>query len=155
VAVALVCSYFLFQTYEIFMYKDKWSSSLYSAYGNFETWWNKHAKRLVMKEFAYTMPEQRSLHPYRNKITMILGYLYGFGSLWLLSGDKWASLVLLVPHLIHALITNAPNSATSYKNFSSQEQSYLLDILIAFALLMISGSQLSIASTKPKQTGTR
>lgn len=49
---------------------------------------------------------------------MLFGYMYGFGSLLLLSGEKWAALVLLVPHVMHALITNAPNSATSYKNFS-------------------------------------
>jgi hypothetical protein len=119
VAVALICSYFLWQTYEIFMHREKWSSSLYSAYGNFETWWNKHFKRYVMKEFAYTMPEQKTLHPYRNKATMVFGYMYGFGSLLLISGEKWAAYVLLIPHLMHALITNAPNSATSYKNFST------------------------------------
>ena len=57
IAVLLMCSYFLFQTYEIFMNKDKWASSLYSAYGNFETWWNKHFKRYVWDEFAYQMPD--------------------------------------------------------------------------------------------------
>lgn len=138
--MALVCSYFIWQAYEIFVQRDKWSSSLYSAYGNFETWWNKHFKRYVMKEFAYTMPEQKSLHPYRNKVTMVFGYMYGFGTLLLFSGDKWASYLLIVPHLLHALITNAPNSATNYKNFSLQEQSYLLDVLIFAALVIISGS---------------
>ena len=145
----------MFQAYEIFKHQEKWSSSLYSAYGNFETWWNKHANRLVMKEFAYEMPDQRSLHPYKQKATMFMGYLYGFGSLLLLTGEKWAAMILLVPHVIHALITNAPNSATSYKGFSIQEQSYILDIIIIAALVMITGSQLSIASSKPKQTGTR
>lgn len=131
--------------------------TFYSAYGNFEVWWNKHAKRLVMKEFAYTMPDQKSLHPYKLKATMLFGYLYGFGSLLLLSGEKWAALILLVPHVAHSLITNAPNSATNYKNFSTQEQSYLLDLMIFGALIMISGSQLSIASSnKPKKlAGTR
>jgi hypothetical protein len=137
------------------MYKDKWASSFYSAYGNFETWWNKHAKRLVMKEFAYSMPEQKALHAYKHMVTMAFGYLYGFGSLLLLSGDKWASLILLVPHVAHSLITNAPNSATSYKNFSIQEQSYLLDGIIVAALLLISGSQLSIKSDKPKNPAVR
>jgi len=110
-----------------------------------------------MKEFAYTMPEQRSLHSYRQKITMVFGYLYGFGSLSLITGEKWAGLILLVPHLMHTLITNAPNSATSYKNFSYQEQSYLLDTMLIAALVMITGSQLSIGSfaAKPKQVGVR
>jgi hypothetical protein len=153
--VVLVCSYFFWQAYEIFMHKDKWASSFYSAYGNFETWWNKHAKRLVMKEFAYTMPEQKALHAYKHMATMAFGYMYGFGSLLLLSGEKWAALILLVPHCMHALITNAPNSATSYKNFSIQEQSYLLDTIIAAVLILISGSQLSIASEKPKNTAVR
>lgn len=100
----------------------------------------------MMKEFAYEMPNQRTLHPYKQKATMIMGYMYGFGSLLLLTGEKWAALLLLVPHVIHALITNAPNSATSYKGYSTQEQSYILDIMILAALVMVSGSHLSIAS---------
>ena len=108
-----------------------------------------------MKEFAYSFPEQKALHAYKHIATMAFGYLYGFGSLLLLSGEKWAALVLLVPHVMHALITNAPNSATSYKNFSVQEQSYLLDLIITAALVMITGSQLSIASEKPKNAAVR
>ena len=138
------------------MHKQKWASSLYSAYGNFESWWNKHAKRYVMKEFAYEMPNQRTLHPYKEKATMMLGYLYGFGSLLLLTGEKWAALLLLVPQLIHTVITNSPNVATNYKGFSVSEQSYILDFLIIAALVFITGSQLSIASTtKSKPVGVR
>ena len=93
-----------------------------------------------MKEFAYTLPAQRDLYPYKHKATIMLGYLYGFGSLLLLTGEKWASLILLVPQIAHALLTNAPNSATSYKGFSTQEQSYLLDLMLVAALVMVSGS---------------
>ena len=93
------------------MNKEKWASSLYSAYGNFETWWNKHFKRLVMTEFAYTMPEQRDLYPYKQKATIFLGYAYGFGTLLLLTGERFAPLICCIPHIIHAVITNAPSQA--------------------------------------------
>ena len=36
---------------KIFFNKEKWAGSLYSAYGNFEEWWNKQLIPNLMKEF--------------------------------------------------------------------------------------------------------
>jgi len=160
-AVMLLCAYFGYQAYEIFFNKEKWASSLYSAYGNFEEWWNKSFKRLVWKEFAYTMPNQRDFYPYKQKATLILGYMYGFGSLLLLTGEKWAALILLVPHCLHALLTNAPSSATTYNGFNLMQQSWINDLLIACALIMVTGLDLQISSSSSKSatvastTGTK
>jgi hypothetical protein len=49
--VVLMSSYFMYQAYEIFFNKEKWAGSLYSAYGNFEEWWNKQLIPNLMKEF--------------------------------------------------------------------------------------------------------
>ena len=57
VAILLLCAYFLYNCYEIYNAKDKWASSFYSAYGNFESWWNKQFKRRLMNEFAFTAPD--------------------------------------------------------------------------------------------------
>ena len=137
-----MCSYFIYQAYEIFMNKDKWASSLYSAYGNFETWWNKHFKRLVMEEFAYTMPDQHDLYPYKAKITLGLGYLFGVGSLLLLTGEKWSALIICIPHLIVSVITNAPSQAKTATTFGPFEQAWLFDLAIFISMIMITGSSL-------------
>ena len=143
-AVALMCSYFLYQTYQIFMFKDKWASSFYSAYGNFETWWNKHFKRLVMEEFAYTMPDQHDLYPYKHKVTIGIGYAFGFGSLLLLTGEKYSALLLCVPHVIVSVITNAPSQAKTVTTFGPSEQAWLLDLMIFISMILITGSSLQI-----------
>ena len=57
VACLLLISYFAYNAYEIYSNKDKWASSFYSAYGNFESWWNKHFKRNLWKDFQYSMPD--------------------------------------------------------------------------------------------------
>ena len=111
VAVVLFCAYFLFNVYEIYSNKDKWASSFYSAYGNFESWWNKQFKRTLMKEFAFTFPDQKELYPYKSKVTMIVGYAYGFGSLLFLTGETLAALILVVPHFVVSLVTNGPTFA--------------------------------------------
>lgn len=49
--VMLLSAFFIYQAYEIFFNKDKWASSFYSAYGNFEEYWNKHLRPTLMKEF--------------------------------------------------------------------------------------------------------
>lgn len=46
----------MYQAYEIFFNKEKWASSFYSAYGNFEEYWNKHVVKSLMKELQYKMP---------------------------------------------------------------------------------------------------
>lgn len=120
VAVLLISSYFLFQAYEIFFNKEKWASSLYSAYGNFAEWWNKSFKRIVWNELAYTMPAQRDFYIYKHKATLILGYLFGIGSLLLLTGEALGAAIVMVPHAVYALLTNAPSQATSFTGFNHQ-----------------------------------
>ena len=153
-AVVLMTSYFLFQAYEIFMNKDKWASSFYSAYGNFEMWWNKHFKRLVWNEFAYEMPDQRDMYPFKAKVALALGYGYGFGTLLLLTGEKWAALILCIPHLIVSVITNAPSQAKTSTMFGTAEQGWCFDLMILFSMIMITGSSLQIATAK-KESGKK
>lgn len=57
VGVILLSSYFLYQAYEIYYNKEKWASSFYSAYGNFEEYWNKHFKKNLLREFQYGLPK--------------------------------------------------------------------------------------------------
>lgn len=93
-------SYFLYQAYEVFFNKEKWASSLYSAYGKFEEYWNKHLRKRLINEFSYSVPAQKAVYPYKYKASLIMGYLYGFGGLFLWTGERWAPLILLVPHTI-------------------------------------------------------
>ena len=107
-AVLLFIAYFCFQCYEIYSGKDKYASKFYSAYGQFESWWNKNFKRTIMNEFAYTMPDQKELYPYKAKVTMFMGYFWAFGSLWLVTGDTTAALLLLPTQIIHSAVTHGP-----------------------------------------------
>ena len=55
--VTLLSCYFLYQAYEIFFNKEKWASSFYSAYGNFESYYNKQIRSALPNELAYKMPD--------------------------------------------------------------------------------------------------
>ena len=151
IATILFTAVFIYQAYEIYSNKDKWASSFYSAYGSFETWWNKQFKRVMMKEFAYDMPDQRIFNPYRAKIAMGMGYCCAFGSLLLWTGEKWAAMILLIPQIIYSAIINGPLHAKTQTVFGRPEQAWVLDVMIMCALLMITGSHLQIASANKKQ----
>ena len=107
-ACLLLCSFFLYQAFEIYQRKDKWASNLYSTYGAFESWWNKQFKRVIMNEFAYTMPDQKELYPYKAKATLVYGYVCAFGSLLLLTGEKYATLLLVYPQIFYSVIFHGP-----------------------------------------------
>ena len=40
-AVVALTAYFAHHCVEIYQNKDRWASNFYSAYGAFDTWWNK------------------------------------------------------------------------------------------------------------------
>ena len=80
IACLLVSSYFMWHAYEVFRHKESFASSFYSAYGNFEEWWNKSIKAF------FTCPPQRSLYPYKLKLAMFFGYFYVLGSVLTLIG---------------------------------------------------------------------
>lgn len=63
-----------------------------------------------MKELQYHVPKQKELYPYKQKASMMMGYLYGVGSLLLWTGEKWATLILLVPHVIQMVLVNSPSA---------------------------------------------
>ena len=88
------------------------------------------------------MPEQSLLMPYRQKGTVILGYCFGFGSLLLWTGEVWAGLILLVPHVLHSVIIHGPMYAKTQTVFDRSEQAWVIDFAIVAALLMITGSHL-------------
>ena len=140
IACALLCSFFFYQVYEIYQNKDKWASNLYSTYGAFESWWNKQFKRTLMNEFAYTMPDQKELYPYKAKATLIFGYVCAFGSLLLLTGEKFAVLLLIWPQLIYSIIFHGPMYAKTQTAFGRAEQAWVLDFALIFALIMVTGS---------------
>ena len=137
--------------YEIYTHKERWASNFYSSYGSFETWWNKNFKRTLMKEFAYTMPDQKELYPYKQKAAVVAAYVWGFGSLLLWTGEKFAALLLLFPHVAYTLILHGPLQAKTMTTFQRADQAMLLDFAIVATLLMITGSHLSIASDKKKR----
>ena len=64
-----------------------------------------------MNEFAYSVPDQKDLYPYKAKAAIIFGYCCAFGSLLLWTGEKWAALILMVPHFILSMVTNGPTYA--------------------------------------------
>ena len=101
-----------------------------------------------MNEFAYTMPDQKLLSPYRVKVAMGFLYANGFGSLLLWTGEKYAALILLVPLFLYSVILNGPNYAKTQTVFGRQEQGWYLDCILMAACVMMSGSHLSISSTK-------
>jgi hypothetical protein len=41
---------------------------------------------------------------------MAMGYMYAFGALLLWTGEKWASIILIVPHLIQIVLVNSPSA---------------------------------------------
>lgn len=63
-----------------------------------------------MKELQYSVPKQKELYPYKLKAAMMMGYLYGIGSLLLWTGEKWATLILFVPHVIQMVMVNSPSA---------------------------------------------
>lgn len=57
-------------------------------------------KKNLIKEFQYGLPKQKEVYIYKHKAAMAMGYMYAFGALLLWTGEKWASIILIVPHLI-------------------------------------------------------
>ena len=151
IACLLFSATFLYTAYDIYMNKDKWASSFYSAYGSFESWWNKIYKRQILKEFAYTMPDQQLLRPYRAKAALCIMYASGLGSLLLWTGEKWAAMILLIPQIILSAIYHGPLQQKTQTVFGRAEQAWIIDVMIMCALLMITGSNLQIASQNKKQ----
>lgn len=151
IAVVLFTVYFLYQCYDIYFHQDRWVSSFYSSYGAFESWWNKNFKRTLMKEFQYTMPDQKELYPQKRRAAIVLGYTWSFGSLLLWTGEKWSALILLIPHFVYTMIINGPTQAKTMTTFGRMDQAWILDFAIFAALLMITGSKLSISSGAGKK----
>ena len=104
-----------------------------------------------MKEFAYDMPDQKLLSPYRVKVAMGFLYANGFGSLLLWTGEKYAALILFVPLFLYSVILNGPNYAKTQTVFGRQEQSWYLDLILMASCVMMTGSHLCIASTKKEE----
>ena len=76
-----------------------------------------------------------------------MGYMYVIGSLLLITGEKWAALILFVPHFCLAVLSNAPASGNaSTSKYGFQMQAMGLDCVILMALLMITGMHLSIST---------
>lgn len=142
IAVMLLTSYFIFQVVDIYMNKERWTSSMYSNYGAFESWWNKQYKRVLMNEFAYTMPDQKELFPYKAKATLFFGYCFAFGSLLLWTGEKFASLIVIVAASVYAAIIHGPMQAKTQTMFGRADQAWVIDVAVIFALFMVTGSNL-------------
>jgi hypothetical protein len=68
------------------------------------------------------VPVQKELYPYKQKAAMIMGYMYGFGSLLLWTGEKFAPLILIVPHLIQMILVNSPSAQSKLGAYSLQSQ---------------------------------
>ena len=84
------------------------------------------------------------MYPYKQKATLLLGYMYGFGTLLLLTGEKWAALILCLPHLVVSVITNAPSQAKTSTYFGTAEQAWCFDLMILLSMILITGSDLKI-----------
>jgi len=77
-----------------------------------------------------------------------MGYLYGFGAIFLWTGEKWASLILIVPHLVQTVLVNSPSAQLNISKYNLQQQSLELDLIILAGLFMLTGAQLDISSKK-------
>jgi len=155
VAVVLLTAFFCFQAYDIYANKDRWASTFYSNYGIFESWWNKQFKRTLMKELAYDMPDQKVLFPYKAKSAIFFGYFCAFGSLLLWTGEKFSSLILLVPAIVHGAIVHGPMQAKTQTTFGRAEQAWVIDVAIIAALIAVTGGALSITSSKKQQVAEK
>ena len=149
--MVLLTAFFLFQAYEVYASKEKWASTFYSSYGSFESWWNKQFKRTLMPEFAYTMPDQKELYPYKNKAALFFAYFYAFGSLLLLTGEKFASVIIMAAAIVQAIVSHGPMYAKTQTTFGRAEQAWVIDFAIICVLFVVTGSFLSIASEKKKK----
>ena len=146
VARLMFISYFVYNAFEIYLSTDIWAVSFYSAYFNFESWWDKHVKRNLWKDFQYSLPEFGALYPYTQKATIIFGYLYAFGGLLLLNGEKSAALILAIPHFLHSVVTSGPSFAKTQTVFGTSEQAPFMDFMIFATLILITGSDLALKS---------
>ena len=108
VACVLLTAWFCFQAFEIYQNRDRWGSMFYSAYGSFDSWWNKQYKRTLMSEFAYDMPDQKLLMPYKSKAAVIFGYACTFGSALFWTGEKFAVLILMIALMGYSFVLNGP-----------------------------------------------
>ena len=75
----------------------------------------------MMKEFAYDMPDQKELRPYRAKLALFMGYACAFGSLLLWTGEKWAAFILLIPQCLYALVIHGPMHQKTQTTFGRPE----------------------------------
>ena len=76
-----------------------------------------------------------------------MGYMYVIGSLLLLTGEKWAAVIIMAPHFAFAVLSNAPTSQNaSFHKYGFQMQNMCLDVIVLMALLMITGMHLSIST---------
>lgn len=79
-------------------------------------------KKSLIRELQYSVPVQRELYPYKYKVTLIMGYAYGFGGLLLWTGEKWAPLILMVPHVIQTVLVNSPSPQQRLGFYNLQQQ---------------------------------
>ena len=77
---------------------------------------------------------------------MVFGYMYIFGSLLLLTGEKMAALILCIPHLCLAAVTATPTAVNATGKFNQHMMGCGLDLMILAGLIMVTGYDLSIST---------
>jgi hypothetical protein len=77
---------------------------------------------------------------------MIFGYMYIFGALLLLTGEKMAAIILLIPHFCLSAVLATPTTLNASEKFNLHMMGCSLDIMILAGLIMITGYDLSIST---------
>ena len=68
------------------------------------------------------MPAQREAYPYKSTATQVFSYIYIIGVVMTITGEKIGTLALIVGHVAHSLIANAPRHEDRFKEGTSFDQ---------------------------------
>ena len=77
---------------------------------------------------------------------MVFGYMYVFGSLLLLTGEKLAAMVILIPHFCLSCVLATPTQLNSSEKVGFHMLGSVLDLMLVAGLVMVTGYDLSIST---------
>ncbi len=84
-------------------------------------------------------------------MTLGFGYSFAFGSLLLLTGEKFSSLIVFLAGAVYAAVIHGPMQAKTQTMFGRAEQAWVIDVAVLATLFAVVGSALTIASESKKK----
>jgi hypothetical protein len=77
---------------------------------------------------------------------MVFGYMYVFGALLMLTGEKMAAIIILIPHACLTAVLATPTTLNSSEKFGFHMMGSVLDIMLIAGLIMMTGYELTIST---------